>query len=306
MDQFKPLVSVITPSYQQGSFLEETIISVFDQNYSNIEYIIIDGGSTDQSIEIIKKHEDRIQYWVTEKDNGQADAINKGLKVAKGDFVCWINSDDILYPDFISTRVKQFQKNPEVDFIYGDVDQGVDMHHRRLRKGRETDFFKMLTSLNVPVPQQSTIWRRSVMEKIGYLDEKWHVLLDREYFMRIARYCKIRYMPGSVAYFRNHSESKSVKEELKWADEIIELYHEILNLDSFNVSDFLTPVNQKKIEIEVLFFTSSILRRHGQISNAIKLEAKAKKISFLMYCLKKLDQKSFFSVAKKKYFSFSR
>ena len=133
------LVSIITPSYNQGEYLEDTILSVLNQDYPEIEYIVIDGGSSDNSVDVILKYAERISYWVSEPDKGQADAINKGFRKSRGNLICWINSDDLLYPDFVSTRVKQFLNNPGTDFIYGDVDQGISPGEKRLRKGAQTD-----------------------------------------------------------------------------------------------------------------------------------------------------------------------
>ena len=175
-----PLVSVVTPSYNQGGYIEETIISVLNQNYKNIEYIIIDGGSKDNSVEVIKKYASKLAYWISEPDKGQADAINKGFLKANGDYICWINSDDILYPDFISRRIKEFEQNPEIDMIYGDVDQGAAPGDTWIRKGAVTSYNLMRKTLEIPIPQQSAILRRRVLEKTGILDPKWHVLLDRD------------------------------------------------------------------------------------------------------------------------------
>lgn len=224
-------VSIITPSYNQGEYLEETIQSVLNQTYSSIEYIVIDGGSTDNSVDIIRKYEGQITYWCSEKDNGQADAINKGLKRATGDLVCWINSDDILYPHFVEKFVNHFVSHPNVDFLYGDVEQGTDLQHATFRKGEAIDYPTMLRTLRVPMPQQATMWRRGVMDKIGYLDPQWHVLLDREYFMRIAQHCVIEYLPGVVAFFRNHENAKSIAEWHKWMPEL-EKYYTMLFEDS--------------------------------------------------------------------------
>jgi len=227
--QNKPKVSIITPSYNQGQYLEETILSVLNQTYINIEYIIIDGGSTDNSVEIIRKYESKITYWISEKDEGQADAINKGIKKITGELICWINSDDIIYNDFIEQRVIQFNKNPSIDFIYGDVEQGPDFKNKYIRKGAKSNFKEMLISLNVPIPQQSTMWRSKLIDLIGYLDPQWHVLLDREYFMRIASNSKILYVPGAVAFFRNHKQSKSIKDWHKWADELEKYYEQLFS-----------------------------------------------------------------------------
>jgi glycosyltransferase involved in cell wall biosynthesis len=224
-----PLVSIITPSFNQGEFLERTILSVLNQEYKFIEYIVIDGGSTDNSRSIIERYSERISWWISEKDKGQADAINKGLEKAKGDYLCWINSDDILYPDFISRRIKEFQQNPDADLIYGDVDQGPDEENTWPRKGKQTSFQLMLNSLEIPIPQQSAIWRRRVLEKTGVLDPRWHVLLDRDYFIRIARNYRIIYIPGSLAFFRVHPASKSINESLRWAEELPVYYLSLID-----------------------------------------------------------------------------
>jgi glycosyltransferase involved in cell wall biosynthesis len=222
-----PLVSIITPSYNQGRYIEETILSVLNQDYENIEYIIIDGGSTDDSLDIVKKYSYKLAYWVSEPDKGQADAINKGFLKAKGEFVCWLNSDDFIYKNFISSRVRQFQCNPDFDMIYGDVDQGREPGKVWLRKGRVTSYNKMRKTLEVPIPQQSAVWRRNVLQKTGMLNPEWHVLLDRDYFIRISMNHRIQYIPGAVAFFRIHNYSKSIKDSVKWAEEL-PLYYKSL------------------------------------------------------------------------------
>lgn len=276
-------VSIVTPSFNQGFFLEETILSVLNQTYENIEYIIVDGGSTDNSIDIIKKYENNINYWISEKDNGQAHAINKGFARVTGDYICWLNSDDLLYPNFVAERVKQFNKNPEVDFIYGDVEQGKNCNKRQIRKGAVTDFKTMLISLKIPIPQQSAMWRRKVIEEIGYLDEKWHVLLDREYFMRIALNSKMLYIPGAVAFFRNHDQSKSIAAWRKWADEL-EIYYQQLFSDA--------EINKKfgkykyKAEAAMFYECAAICRDCKDESNAKNYINKAYKSNFLFILYK--------------------
>ncbi len=277
-------VSIITPSYNQGKYLEQTIQSVLNQTYSNIEYLVVDGGSTDNSVDIIKKYEEKISYWISESDNGQADAINKGFKLAKGDLVCWVNSDDILYPDYVANRVQQFKENPNVDMIYGDVEQGHDPSIKRLRKGRQTSIKDMLKYAKCPIPQQSAMWRRDIIEKIGYLVPQWHVILDREYFIRTAANCLIKYVPGPVAFFRNHEQSKSVAEKLKWAEELPKYYEMVFNDNIYHLSPNLLSCKSKCLS-KVYLKCAKISANAGKERAAEDFFTRSKKSSFCNYIL---------------------
>jgi glycosyltransferase involved in cell wall biosynthesis len=117
-----PKVSIITPSFNQGQFLEASIRSVLEQDYPNLEYIVVDGGSKDESVEIIKKYQDRLAWWVSEKDKGHADALNKGFSKVTGDILAWLNSDDIYFPNAVSEAVSVLTQNPKVGMVYGDAD----------------------------------------------------------------------------------------------------------------------------------------------------------------------------------------
>ncbi len=277
-------VSIITPSYNQGKYLEQTIQSVLNQTYSNIEYLVVDGGSTDNSVDIIKKYEENISYWISKPDNGQADAINKGLKLVKGDLVCWVNSDDILYPHYVADRVQQFKENPNVDMIYGDVEKGPDPSIRRLRKGKQTSIKDMLKNAKCPIPQQSAMWRRSVMEKIGYLIPQWHVILDREYFIRTAANCLIKYIPGAVAFFRNHEHSKSVAGKLKWADELPKYYEMVFNDNIYHLSPKLLS-NKNKCLSKIYLKCARMLAKAGEKRAAEDFFLRSKNASFYNYIL---------------------
>ena len=278
-------VSIITPSFNQGEYLEETIQSVLNQTYDNIEYLIIDGGSKDNSVEIIKKYEQQIAYWVSEPDSGQAEAINKGLKKATGDLLCWINSDDIFNSEDIAQRVEQFHAHPECDMIYGDIEQGTDLEHKQIRKGRQTDISKMLKRAECPIPQQSAMWHRRVVEKVGYLEEKWHVLLDREYFTRIAASCRIQYIPGAVGFFRFHKQSKSILEQIKWADELPIYYESIFDDNLYDLEpQYLSCRNDSLFEI--YFKCATLYARFKKKTEARSYYSKARQASPLRYLFK--------------------
>ena len=127
MNKTYPKISVITPSYNQGIYIEETIQSVLNQNYPNLEYIIIDGGSSDSTVEVIKKYESKIDFWVSEKDKGQADAINRGFAKATGDILCWLNSDDYFFPDTLKYVASQLNIEKK-EILFGEVDHIFEPH----------------------------------------------------------------------------------------------------------------------------------------------------------------------------------
>jgi glycosyltransferase involved in cell wall biosynthesis len=221
-----PKVSIITPSYNQADFLEHTVLSVLGQQYANIEYIVIDGGSTDGSVEIIKKYGNRIAHWVSEPDGGQADAINKGFARATGKYLGWLNSDDVLYPDAIAKTVDFLEARPEIDFVYGDVHVGESEHSAARLGGKATALETMLITFEVPIPQQGCLWRRSLSDRAGGLDPRWHVVLDREFFLRAAGHGAMAYLPETLGFFRLHPESKSMAQQARWLDELPRMYEE--------------------------------------------------------------------------------
>jgi glycosyltransferase involved in cell wall biosynthesis len=224
-----PKISIITPSYNQGDFLEETILSVLNQTYQNIEYIIIDGGSNDSSLDIIAKYKHRLTYWISEPDHGQGDAINKGYLHSQGEFITWLNSDDLLYKDAIENMVKAILENPGVDLFYGNIMSGHTQKSASVWYGRQTSFEEMIMSYHVPIPQQGSIFSRRVLEKTGFLDSRWHYVLDRELFLRISKCSKIKYVPETLGFFRLHKSSKSVNRDFAtgWCQEISSLYEHI-------------------------------------------------------------------------------
>jgi glycosyltransferase involved in cell wall biosynthesis len=204
----QPRVSVITPSFNQARYLEATIQSVLSQDYPRIEYIVIDGASTDASVEIIKKHESNLAHWVSEKDTGQADAINKGLARVTGEIAAWLNSDDYYLPNTISGVVKCFDENPDVVMVYGDMlavdEQGQTINILKYQQLSLED----LLCFQI-IGQPSVFFRRATLEKAGLLDTGLHFLLDHHLWIRIAQQGKILHVPQIWSAARYHAEAKN-------------------------------------------------------------------------------------------------
>jgi glycosyltransferase involved in cell wall biosynthesis len=221
-----PRISIITPSFNQGNFLEETIRSVLDQNYEHLEYIVIDGGSTDQSIDIIKKYETKLAYWVSEKDRGQSHAINKGFQVSTGEIIAWLNSDDCYLTGTLDTVSRFFQEHPHVDLLYGDVIL-IDRESRTLdvRKVVPYNYTLALYSLS-GIPQPSAFFRRRALDVVGLLDEDLHYQMDTEFFLRFGKHrLRVEYLPVPLAKFRLHPRSKTISE---YDDKVQEANRKIL------------------------------------------------------------------------------
>ncbi|MBD2107743.1 glycosyltransferase family 2 protein [Nodosilinea sp. FACHB-13] len=201
-----PRVSVITPSYNQGQFLEETIRSVLLQGYPNLEYIIIDGGSTDNSIEIIKKYQSRITYWLSEKDKGQAHAINKGLKISTGSILGWINSDDLYTKDALKKVIQAFYQNQLYTLVHGNRIL-INENSEVTGCSPLSPFIPETTSYNIS--SETVFWKRSIMEKAGLLKESLQFAMDLEFFCRLYLCGKFLKLDEYLGYFRCYSFNKS-------------------------------------------------------------------------------------------------
>lgn len=213
-----PLVSIITPSYNQADFLDETIRSVLEQDYPNLEYLVIDGGSKDGSVEIIRKYADRLAYWVSESDRGQADALNKGLARAKGEIVAWLNSDDIYRPGAVREALEALQQNPDVGFVYSklhSIDRGGEVFNTISYKQ-----FELLDLLSFRIIGQPTVFmRREIQQRAGPLDASYNYLLDHHLWLRMLRLAPIKYVPVVWAAARHHPSAKNVAQAAKFGEE---------------------------------------------------------------------------------------
>jgi glycosyltransferase involved in cell wall biosynthesis len=205
-----PLVSIVTPSFNQARFLETTIRSVLEQSYPNLEYIIVDGGSTDGSREIIERYADRLAWWVSERDQGQTDAINKGFARARGEILAWLNSDDTYQPQAIADAVAFLQARPEVGMVYGDANL-IDESGLVIGKfpARQTDYRRLKRGY-VHIPQQAAFFRASIWRQVGPLDPTFYFAMDYDLWVRIARLALVQYEPRWWANFRLHDTGKSV------------------------------------------------------------------------------------------------
>jgi glycosyltransferase involved in cell wall biosynthesis len=221
-----PLVSIVTPSYQQARFLESTIRSVLEQDYPRLEYIIVDGGSTDGSVEIIQRYADRLAWWVSEKDKGQTDAINKGFARAQGDIFAWLNSDDTYNPGAVSAAVKVLTEHPEVGLVYSDCNY-VDEEGRVIGQFRaaQTDYLRLRQGY-VHIPQQTMFFRAKYWQELGPLDPSFYFAMDYDLWTRIARQAPLKYVQGqSWANFRIHGSGKTTAADDRCWPEMLRVHY---------------------------------------------------------------------------------
>jgi len=203
-----PKISIITPSYNQGKYIEQTILSVLAQDYPNFEYIIIDGASSDNSVEIIKKYSDKLAYWVSEPDKGFADAIHKGFQRANGEILYWLNSDDLLFPNALKTVGSFFYAYPNVDVVFGDR-HIIDCWSKLIMKQRYCFYTEWLFKYGKSIPQECTFWRKDIYWKVGGLNQALNYAIDLDLWCRFAATGTIRHIPFYLGAFRRHDEGKS-------------------------------------------------------------------------------------------------
>ncbi len=210
-----PRITIITPSFNQAGFLEDTIRSVLDQDYPNLQYGIVDGGSTDGSRDIIECYRDRLDFAIIEKDNGQTEAINKGLRLADGEIVGWLCSDDTLLPGALQTIAHHFATHPDDDWLAGAC-RVIDADGNAMSIARPDGHFSLagmlLRSPERPfnLPQPSVFWRRALHDELGFLDESLHYCMDFEFWLRlVASGRRPTLIDAELATYRLHDTSKS-------------------------------------------------------------------------------------------------
>jgi glycosyltransferase involved in cell wall biosynthesis len=266
-----PLVSIITPSYNQARFLEATLRSVLEQDYPNIEYLVVDGASTDGSVDIIRRYADRLTWWVSEKDSGQSDAVNKGLRRARGEIVGWLNSDDVYLPGAVSAAVAAFRSSPDAAVVYGDA-LAIDVDGRsfNLMHARQYSLVDLM-AFNI-ICQPAAFMRRSVLEQVEYLNPAYHLLMDNLLWMNMARVAPLVYVPKAWAAARYHDQAKNRTHGAAYGREARVLIDDLKARSEFAES---IAANEKRIMAGVNRFDAFYLTDAGQPGDALRAYGRA-------------------------------
>jgi len=216
----RPLVSIVTPSLNQAEFIEDAIRSVLDQEYPNIEYLVVDGGSRDRTVEILRQHGDNPR-WTSGPDDGQSDAINRGFAATSGEIIAWLNADDRYVPDAVRAAVEAFVQDPSLDLVYGQA-TFIDRAGRSLgstRYGEAWDARSLVNRVNFVV-QPAAFFRRAAFEAVGGLDIDLHYVMDYDLWIRLGSRGGVRYLPQVLAEVRMYPETKTSSGGLPRFDEM--------------------------------------------------------------------------------------
>lgn len=225
MSLSRPLLSVVTPSFNQARFLESTILSVLSQDYARLEYIVVDGGSTDGSRAILEKYSSRLAWWVSEPDAGQTDAINKGFAHAHGDVLAWLNSDDTWLPGTASSAVRALDRFPDCGLVYGGANLiAADDRIIGSFPAAQTSY-RLLRQGYVHIPQQAAFFRGDLWRQVGPLDPSMYFAMDYDLWLRIARRAPVQYVPEKWANFRLHDEAKTIHADERCWPEMLRIHY---------------------------------------------------------------------------------
>lgn len=240
-------ITIVTPSLNQAEFLEQTIQSVLDQNYEPLEFIIIDGGSTDGSVDVIRRYQGHLAYWISEKDRGQSHAINKGLKMASGEVISWLNSDDLYLPHTLHTVADYFRRNDSA-LIHGQtILFGAGFKERV--NGAEQKDLRVRYLAGIPFPQPSSFFRRRVLLEVGFLDETLHYGMDYDLFVRVALNYQLLSVEDIFTKYRLHGDSKSIAQGRAFADDWAKVFSRVLRSFAFT-GDLIKRMRELGLYVE--------------------------------------------------------
>ena len=269
-----PKISIVVPSFNQGSFIEETILSVINQKYPNLELIIIDGLSTDNTLEIVKKYIDSINYFVSEKDNGQSNALNKGFQIASGQICSYLNSDDIYIDNILWKIAEQYKKN-KFKWIYTDVLLGNSIKNSQFFERRMPSFEEFCAIQTIA--QQGVFWENNSLKKPWFDDELMYVM-DHKFFINLYKnFGKPKYLNTTGAFFRIHENSKTSKYE-----KILFNERKKIGLEYANLSSNKYQRNKIKLEIKRLELKIKMKKTYFDMLGCKKV---MKKISLFLYMI---------------------
>jgi glycosyltransferase involved in cell wall biosynthesis len=269
----QPKISIVTPSYNQCAFFDDALLSVKRQNYPALEHIVMDGGSTDGSVELLQRYSCQPDWehlhWVSEPDKGQSNALNKGFRIATGDIIGWLNSDDRYCPECFRAVVEEFEKNPDIDILYGDY-TWIDEGGRVVRVRREIEFSLFILSYHrvLYVPTTSTFFRRRVFDEGNFIDERYNYAMDYEYFLRLAhKGYRFKHVSGLLADFRWHSNSKTGAHPERMLAE-----HDEIAMKYSNILCNLQSLTSKKLALSALRMAAGGLRYSEKLLRGYYLE----------------------------------
>jgi len=222
-------ISIVVPSLNQARFIEKALLSIFDQDFPGAEVIVVDGQSNDDTLNILHKYDKRISHWVSEPDDGQADALVKGFRKATGDILCWLCSDDLLEPGALQFVGRYFASHPTVDWIYGDA-IWIDLEGSPLRWKKEIPFSQFIWVWDHNfIPQPSTFWRRSLYEAVGGVDPHYQCAMDADLFARFLKFSAPRHVRRVLSRIRYYPEQKNQRLRALSDSEDLNIRHTYLN-----------------------------------------------------------------------------
>ncbi len=261
-----PKISIVTPSFNQGQYLEETIRSVLLQNYPNMEYIVIDGGSTDNSVEILRKYEPWLAYWVSESDKGQTHAINKGLTRATGQIIAYINSDDIYLPEALFRAVMLFSANPEINWVVGACIAGYSIEQGELKIPRIPSLPWRCLLKDYFILQPSVFLRATCIRKYGFFDESLHFSMDYDYWCRLLVTRDIPVLTNeALSFFRFHGGSKTMLSKAQFELENSSIIQKYMDAAPKRCRGLIRSEKRKSLNLYHHFTARDLRRTRGTL-----------------------------------------